>query len=771
MIAAVDKRATALVVSAAVVLTAVLAPRLAPLDAPEARGPVPGTIVLDAHGVLLSRDISEGVRIPVPLEAVAPIMRRATVSAEDRRFWTHPGIDPLAMGRAAMSLGSSPSGASTITQQLARRLYLADDAAPLAVRKAKEALVALALEGQRSKEQILALYLNDVYYGRAAYGIEAASRVYFGISAGDLDLAHAAYLAGLPQRPSAYDPEVDPGPALERQRYVLGRLADDGVITRAEADAAARMDLRLLPAAPAAVAPAFVDRAVAELARVRPDLAGRKGLIVETTLDAGLQVEAERVARMDLRDIKARNVTDAAVVAIEPATGRILALIGGATDGDPRHGGWIDMTTAPRQPGSALKPFLYAAAFERGYTPASSLLDVPTSFLTERGVYAPLNYDRTFHGPVSLRTALASSLNIPAVRTLDAIGVDSMLEIAHRFGLRTLTAAESYGLSLTLGGGEVPLLDLTSAYAALAASGRLAEPYAVERVRDAAGRVLYQHAAVAARTVLSPQHAYLLADILSDASARVPGFGDASPFDLAFPAAVKSGTSTSYRDNWTVGYTPEIAVGVWVGNASGAPMVDVSGVEGAAPIWRDVMTAAALGRRMTWYAPPPGIVTATICAPTGLLPGADCPSPTEEIFATGTVPLEHERYWVRLADGRTAIDPPAEARAWATDAGFALAAATSLGDPIRIVTPTPGSVFVVSPELSGQQFVARATVGGGVRSVTFEVDGQPVAVIDGGRPAVALVPLLAGAHTLVAVASLADGTTVVVRSSYEVRSR
>jgi membrane carboxypeptidase/penicillin-binding protein PbpC len=200
-------------------------------------------------------------------------------------------------------------------------------------------------------------------------------------------------------------------------------------------------------------------------------------------------------------------------------------------------------------------------------------------------------------------------------------------------------------------------------------------------------------------------------------------------------------------------------------------MVDVSGVEGAAPIWRDVMTAAALGRRMTWYALPPGIVTATICAPTGLLPGADCPSPTEEIFATGTVPLEHEHYWVRLADGSTAIDPPAEARAWASDAGFALAAAASTGDPIRIVTPTPGSVFVVSPELSGQQFVARATVGGGVRSVTFEVDGQPVAVIDGGRPAVALVPLLAGAHTLVAVASLADGTTVVVRSSYEVRSR
>ena len=771
MIAAVDKRSIALALLATTLLAAVVGPRVAPLDEPESRGGVPGTVVLDSRGVLLSRDITGGVRIPVPLGAVAPVMRRATVSAEDRRFYQHPGIDPLAVARAAASIGARASGASTITQQLARRLYLAGDGAPLAVRKAKEAALALALEGRLSKDAILELYLNDVYYGRGAYGIEAAARVYFGISAKDLDLAHAAYLAGLPQRPSAYDPEVDPVPALERPRYVLARLVDDGAAMQSDADAAARQPLRPLPAAAPAVAPAFVDRALAELARVRPDLAARSGLIVETTLDAGLQVEADRVARLDLRDVTARNVTNAAVVAIEPSTGRILALVGGATDADPRHGGWIDMTVAPRQPGSALKPFLYAAAFERGYTPASSLLDVPTTFQTERGVYAPLNYDRTFHGPVSLRTALASSLNVPAVRTLDAIGVDAMLEIAHRFGLRTLIAAETYGLSLTLGGGEVPLLDLTSAYAALAAEGRLAEPYAVERVRDAQGRILYEHAAAPARAVLSSQHAYLLADILSDASARVPGFGDATPFDLPFPAAVKSGTSTSYRDNWTVGFTPEIAVGVWVGNSDGAPMVDVSGVEGAAPIWRDVMTAAALGRRMTWYAPPPGIVEATVCAPTGLLPGADCPSPTEEIFAAGTAPLEHERYWVRLADGTMAVDPPIEARAWAADAGFALAAPQGSGERIRIVTPTPGSVFVVSPELRDQQFVARASVGAGVRQVTFELDGDVVGVIDGGRPAVVLIPLRTGAHTLRAVARLSDGTVVAAVASYEVRPR
>ena len=771
MISAVHKRLIGSVLVAATAVAVVALPRIAPLATPESRGALAGTTVLDSRGVLLSRDTSEGVRIPVPLASIAPIMRSATVSAEDRRFYGHPGIDPFAIARAATSIGSSPSGASTITQQLARRLYLADDAAPLPVRKTKEAAIALALEGRRSKSEILELYLSDVYYGRGAYGVEAAARVYFGIAARDLDLAHAAFLAGLPQRPSAYDPIVDPSPALDRQRYVLGRLVDDGIVTRAEADAAARQDLGLLPAAPAAIAPAFVDRALAEVARVRPDLAGRRGLIVETTLDSGLQVEADRVARMDLRDIKARNVTNAAVVAIEPGSGRILALVGGATDDDPRHGGWIDMTTAPRQPGSALKPFLYAAAFERGYTPASSLLDVPTTFVTDRGVYAPLNYDRTFHGPVPLRVALASSLNIPAVRTLDAIGIDTLLEIAHRFGLRTLTAAEAYGLSLTLGGGEVPLLDLTNAYAALAARGQLAEPYAVERVRDASGRVLYQHADPHTRTVLSPQHAYLLADILSDASARVPGFGDATPFELPFAAAVKSGTSTSYRDNWTVGFTPEIAVGVWVGNSSGAPMVDVSGVEGAAPIWRDVMTAAALGRRMSWYAPPRGIVEATVCAPTGLLPGADCLAPTEEIFAEGTVPRDHERYWVRLADGTMAVDPPMEARAWAADAGLQLVGGAAADGPIRIVTPTPGSVFVVAPELPDQHFVARATLGADVTQVAFVLDGTPIGVIVGGHPAVVLVPLGAGTHTLEAVASLRDGTTVTARSSYEVRAR
>jgi penicillin-binding protein 1C len=771
MIAAVHQRIGALALAGATVVAAVVFLRVAPLEAPETRAPAPGTVVLDAHGVVLSRDMAPGIRIPVALGAVAPAMIRATVAAEDRRFFQHPGIDPLAAARALVALPSAPSGASTITQQIARRLYLAEDDAPLALRKAREAVIALELEARRSKDQILELYLNDVYYGRGAYGVEAAARVYFGIAASQLDLAHAAYLAGLPQRPSAYDGETDPASALARQRYVLDRMAADGVVSAADAAAAARQPLALLPAASRPVAPAFVAYALHELARVRPDLAGRDGLIVETTLDAGLQVEADRLARLDLRDLADRNVTDGAVVAIEPGTGRILALVGSAADDDPLHGGQIDMAVAPRQPGSALKPLLYAAAFERGYTAATPLLDVPTTFATERGPYAPLNYDRTFHGVVPLRTALASSLNVPAVRTLDAIGVNALLEIAHRFGLRSLTAAEMYGLALTLGGGEVPLLDLTNAYAALAARGQLADPYAVQRVRDAQGRVLYAHAAVPTRTVLAPDHAYLLADILSDPSARVTGFGELTPFDLPFAAAVKSGTSTNFRDNWTIGFTPEIAVGVWVGNADGTPMTDVSGVEGAAPIWRDVMMAAALGRRMSWYAQPAGIVEETVCAPTGLLPGPDCPSPTRELFLAGTAPTLQERYWVRSGDGGLAVDPPTEARAWAAEAGFVLAAPRISDDPIRIVVPAPGSVFVVAPELRDQQLIARASAGSGVERVTFELDGTALAEITGGRPVVALLPLAVGSHTLRAVALLRDGSVWAAVSRYEVRSR
>src|SRR5712692_8985894 len=286
---------------------------------------------------------------------------------------------------------SSNTWASTRSRSLARRLYLADDASPLAARKAHEALIALQLEANRSKAEILQLYLNDVYYGRGAYGVEAAARVYFGIGAANLDLAHAAYLAGLPQRPSEYDSVIDAA-ARARQTYVLRRMVEDGWITRPQADAAANERIDVLPAPLPPIAHQFVAFARAELARLRPDLAGRDGLVIETTLDAGLQSESERLVRLRLATLRDRNATDAALVAVEPGTGRIIAWVGSATDGDPAHGGEIDMAWTPRQPGSALKPFLYASAFEHGYTAATPLLDVPSTFATAAGPYNPANF-------------------------------------------------------------------------------------------------------------------------------------------------------------------------------------------------------------------------------------------------------------------------------------------------------------------------------------------------------------------------------------------
>jgi len=342
-----------------------------------------------------------------------------------------------------------------------------------------------------------------------------------------------------------------------------------------------------------------------------------------------------------------------------------------------------------------------------------------------------------------------------------------------RVGLGTLDQTELYGLSITLGGGEVTLLDLTSAYAAIAARGQLAEPYAVERVRDSAGRALYEHGTPATRQVLDPRHAYLLTDILSDADARIPGFGGQTPFELPFPAAAKSGTSSGFRDNWTLGFTPKIAIGVWVGNADGSPMVDVSGVEGAGPIWHDAMAAAALGHATPPFVEPDGIVRATVCAPTGLLPGPSCPTAVRELFVGGTEPTSVESYYQRGPDGVLLVDPPIEARAWARDAGLAVAgdtgsASTAKADLIRIVSPAPGSVIWIAPELATKELVLRASIGGAAR-VTFTIDGAVVGetVERDARATWSLVP---GVHTLSVSAAFVDGRTGSASVRFEVRN-
>jgi membrane carboxypeptidase/penicillin-binding protein PbpC len=396
------------------------------------------------------------------------------------------------------------------------------------------------------------------------------------------------------------------------------------------------------------------------------------------------------------------------------------------------------------------------------------LLDVPSSFDLNGSVYEPLNYDRRFHGPLPLRVALASSLNVPAVRTLEAVGLDAFLDVVHRFGLRTLTDSEVYGLSLTLGGGEVRLIDLTNAYAALANGGLVTAPYAIERVRDAAGNVVYQHRQSEPWRAISAEHAFILADILSDPNARELGFGYAPVLRLPFRAAVKTGTTTEYRDNWAVGFTPERAVGVWVGNADNSPMRNVSGLDGAGPIWHGVMQAAMANLAPTWPAPPPDMVRATVCAPTGQLPGSVCPATTEEWFVAGTQPHSYETYYRRAEDGRLLYDPPAEARAWAARAGLALVDGAAPEQTGFIVQPSSGSVLLIAGELRTQTVVLRASPPTGTQTIDFMVDGAHVGSATPGDPTV-VWNLSVGSHVLEVRAMLAGGEILTARSTFEVR--
>ena len=757
-------------VAAAVVVYAFFAP----LDPIDERAPVAGTLVVDRHGMPLARDAAEGMRIPVVLEEVAPIAVAATIAAEDQRFWRHPGVDPLAVGASlaeALGEGSRPRGASTLTQQLARTVYL-PDSPPSLLRKAREGLIALQLEARHSKHDLIEAYLNHVYYGRGAYGIEAAARLYFGVSARNLDLAQASYLAGLPQLPGVYGESRDHEGARARQRYVLDRLAATGALTPEQAASAAREPLVFVEDLDPALAPHFTVMVHEELAAVRPDLAGQPGLIIETTLDASLQREANRSVRAHLERIIERNAGNAAVVALDAGTGAILVLVGSANFSE-KGAGQVNMVLALRQPGSTLKPFLYAAAFERGYTAATPLLDVPSSFETETGSYEPVNYDLLFHGPTPLRVALASSLNVPAVRTLDAIGVDALLEMAYRAGLRDLSPAEDYGLPLTLGAGEVRLLDLTAAYAALGARGVRAEPYTIERVVvGATGEVVYERQPIPTTRVMAPEHAFLLADILSDPFARSQAFGFGSVLDTPFPAAVKTGTTSKFRDSWTVGFTPERAVGVWVGNANGDPMIDLPGLAGAAPIWRDVIEAVSADRPRLAFAPPPAMVTVTVCSPTGLLPGPHCPSPLEEWFIAGTEPRETETYYLRRSDGRLAIDPPVEARAWAERASVRLAGMEDGADEpgLTIVQPAAGAVLFIAPELARQEVLLRVSTSPATERVEFLIDGVPVGEAT-GADAYVRWQMTPGIHTLRVVARLAGGGSMTASSRFEVREQ
>ncbi len=659
--------------------------------------------VFDARGNVLYDilDPQAGRRTYITLDKMAPALIAATIATEDQNFYEHPGFDPVGILRAIwqnLQAGDTVSGASTITQQLVRALVLPPEEAAQRtnLRKIREIILAAEITRRYSKTEILELYLNEINYGNLAYGVEAAAETYFNKPANVLTLSEAAMLAGLPQSPAVYDIYTNPEAVRARQRDVLflmvslseergcipvrlnAEATPQRVCVNAEDMGQAMLDLgtrTFTPPRSSARFPHWVNY-VRQLVEERfgAQALYRSGYNIYTTLEPDLQVLAENAVAEQVAALAERNVTNGALVALRPGTGEIVVLVGSDDYNDPRDG-QINMALVPRQPGSSIKPLTYALAFERGWTPATLVWDVPTEFPDGANpAYAPVNYDGRFHGPTLVRGALANSYNIPAVKALQFVGVygtlvgegaqveakSGLIPFLETLGVDTLTRTD-YGLSLTLGGGEVPLMEMVGAYGALAQGGRRVFPVAVLKVTDARGNLICQQPLSPAQVVadpppcqpppanwgaevLSPQTAYLISDILTDNDARAPAFGLDSPLRLSFPAAVKTGTTNDYRDNWTIGYTPDLVTGVWVGNADYTEMERTSGVTGAAPIWHAFMELALSGQA-TWFTPPAGLVEKEICAVSGAEPSEFCPPDQRrtEKFDQAHLPPPRER--------------------------------------------------------------------------------------------------------------------------------
>ncbi|MCL5959509.1 MAG: PBP1A family penicillin-binding protein, partial [Chloroflexi bacterium] len=642
------------------------------------------TKIYDRKGNLLYEvyDAKEGKRTYVTLQEISPSVIAATIATEDANFYSNSGVDPRAVLRAAYIelAGKGSSGASTITQQLVRNVVLTNEKYERTFsRKIREAILAMEFSRTYSKDKILEMYLNEVYYGNQSYGIDAAAQSYFGKLAKDLDLAESSMLAGLPQAPTTYDPTKNLPVAKERQKIVLGLMVKQGYITAEQAVQAEAEELRFVEQTTDIRAPHFVMYVKEVLEqKYGPEVVNRGGLSVFTSIDLDFQAAAEEIVRDQVEQLQDYNAHNGALVAMKPETGEILAMVGSADYNDKDIDGQVNMATWERQPGSAFKPITFLTAFKKGWSPATVVSDVKTEFSTGDGSkpYAPQNYDRKFHGPVSLRVALANSLNIPAVKALQYAGLEDTVDMAHALGITGLQKSlDNYGLSLTLGGGEVKLLDLTTAYGTVANEGRFTGPVSILKVVDKDGRVIdeYNPEGKGGEEVVSPQLAYLVTNVLSDNKAREMMFGPDNPLKLDRPAAVKTGTTEDWKDNLTVGYTPSLVVGVWVGNSNNEEMEHISGITGAAPIWHDFMErvygdsnlAAELkgtdGQDLpAEFTQPDGFVQANVCPDSGLLPSPNCPRVVKEIFLKGTVPSKqcdwHKTFKICKESGKLATE-------------------------------------------------------------------------------------------------------------------
>lgn len=638
---------------------------LPPVDQVFSKSVFQSTLIYDRKGRLLYEmfDPQGGRRTLVNLKDIPPVLVDATLATEDPTFYTNPGIDPLSILRASVQdivHRHIVSGASTITQQLVRNVLMTtkEREAQTIQRKIEEAILAYRVSQQYSKDEILQRYLNEINYGNLSYGVEAASEGYFDKPVQQLTLPEAALIAGLPQAPALYDPYQHPQAAKARQLEVLGLMVKHGYITQAQANAAASVPLHYHSAPTQMEAPHFVMyvRSLLEQQFSRQQIYDG-GLRVYTSIDLDVQNQAQQIVQQRLASLKADNANNGALVAIDPRTGEILAMVGSANFWDDAIQGQINMALTQRQPGSTLKPFTYLYAFEHHLAaPATILQDSPIQYSMGAGQppYRPHDADNKFRGPVTVRRALANSLNVPAVEMLNRIGVNSLLQTLHLFGITTLNKPPGYyGLALTLGGGRVRLLDLTYAYATLANGGvQIGQPVAnppagqshdapvaILKVTDANGKTLYDYHPPKGTRLASAQATWLITNILSDDAARAETFGQHSYLQLSRPAAAKTGTTEQFQDSWTIGYTPQVVVGVWVGNANDQPMKNVFGARGAGLIWHEFMDSYLKTKPVRQFVQPSGLMRATVDAKTGLrpVPGR---STVTDWFIQGTLPTE-----------------------------------------------------------------------------------------------------------------------------------
>ncbi len=631
--------------------------------------------IYDRNGVLLYtiNNPTEGQRTILSFDEIPSVMKLAIIAAEDRGFYSNPGFDLRGIARAVLGVvtGRYAGGGSTITQQLARAVFLTPDFN--VERKLKEIILAYRISQRYSKDETLALYLNLIAFGNLAYGIEAAANVYFDKPAQELTLAEAAMLAGIVQAPSALNPFVNKEGARERQLYVLNQMVENEFITEAQAAETYANEPAYSQRSQPLLAPHFVHyvRKLLE-ERYGAERLYSGGLHVTTTLDLDLQGLAERVAQEQITKLVAHNASNAALIALDPKTAEILAMLGSVDYGDQSIDGEVNVTTSLRQPGSSIKPLFYAAAFEKGWTPATLIWDVPfTLEIPGSPVYAPKNYDKKFHGPAPVRAALANSYNIPAVKVVLDVGVNNGIAMARRFGITSFADETYYGPAVVLGGAEVQLLELASAFSVFATNGLYRPPEAILKVTDSAGNVLYEFEVPNGIQRLSPQISFLITDILSDNEARIPLFGEDSFLKLERTAAAKTGTTDNFKDNWTLGYTPNLLVGVWVGNSDGRPMIKTSGLTGAAPIWQNFMDEALKALPVEEFERPAGLVQVEICRATGMVATPYCDETRDqealatlcslvsgyqaipycggtylEYFISGTEPTEEDTFFV-----------------------------------------------------------------------------------------------------------------------------